>query len=147
MNSNRVFFIDAPGGLVTISNLTIAHGRAKGGDGGIPLGGGGAGLGGGIFVNQGSVTVAGVDFIGNAAHGGRGGEAVGSYNVSGGGGGGWLVTEAPARWLRTAPEGRAEAADSAGRAETARLPAGPEVEVDSSGMAATGFTAEAEEAV
>ena len=85
-NTWRVFFIDVPNDAVTISNLTVANGLARGGTGG-NAGGGGAGLGGGLFVNQGDVTIGGVVFSGNAAIGGAGGAAT---QIAGGGGGGGL---------------------------------------------------------
>jgi hypothetical protein len=82
-NAVRVFFVAS--GNVTIENLDIIDGYAKGGDGGDPGGGGGLGAGGAIFVNAGTTTIANVDFIDNAAKGGDGG--AGGTNNSGGGGG------------------------------------------------------------
>jgi hypothetical protein len=68
-------------GKVTIENLTIRDAQATGGAGGtgtIP-GGGGAGLGGGLFVASGaSVTLSDVNFIGDGAIGGAGGTVAGS---------------------------------------------------------------------
>ena len=81
-NFHRVFFVDASDN-VTFQNLTIADGYAKGGDGG-PRAGGGAGLGGGIFVNSGYVNISGVVFTNCSAVGGNGG---GSGITAGGGGG------------------------------------------------------------
>ncbi|MFN6487861.1 MULTISPECIES: hypothetical protein [unclassified Nostoc] len=69
-------------GTVGISDLTITNGRAKGGDAGI--GGGGAGLGGGLFIYDGNVSLTNVAFTNNAAQGGNGG--VLGLNVGGGGG-------------------------------------------------------------
>ncbi|MBI4469066.1 MAG: hypothetical protein HY650_07085 [Acidobacteria bacterium] len=109
-NKSRVFFIcpGAPGALtgppaacptVHFSNLTIADGRAKGGDGGRSdaagsntgaggAGGGAAGLGGGLFINGGTVTLDHVVFFGNQARGGNGGDSnLGRGPGSGGGGG------------------------------------------------------------
>jgi CSLREA domain-containing protein len=92
-NTSRIFFVNpgAPGATsgppatslsVAISNLTIANGLAKGGNGGARFAAGGsggaAGMGGAIFVNNGSLTTSGVTFSGNQAQGG---------NASGGGGG------------------------------------------------------------
>lgn len=80
----RLFLVGDGGNAVNvgINDLTLADGRAQGGDGG-PGGGGGAGLGGALFVNaSASVSVSNVRFDGNEAHGGTGGTG------SGGGGGG-----------------------------------------------------------
>ncbi len=90
-NTSRVFFVYA--GNVTISNLNVANGLAKGGNGGNnPLNGGdgGLGAGGALFVNQGAnVTVQDVTFNGNSAVGGTGGTLSGG-GVAGGAGGGGL---------------------------------------------------------
>ena len=56
-------------GTVTLQDLTIANGLATGGDGG--AGGAGAGLGGGLFVYDGNVTIQRVNFNDNAAIGGH----------------------------------------------------------------------------
>jgi len=89
----RVFFVAA--GTVTISNLRIVNGHAKGGDGGTSLaggGGGGLGAGGAIFVNNvANVTANNVIFLSNTAAGGNGGLNTSTGRVqSGGGGGGGL---------------------------------------------------------
>lgn len=68
-------------GNVTIKDLTIANGKAKGGDS--KKGGGGAGLGGALFVYDGSVLVNNVTFNNNNATGGNS-----SVNGLGDGGGG-----------------------------------------------------------
>lgn len=90
---DRAFFV--AGGNVTFSAMTIANGKAVGGNG-VGGGGGGAGLGGGIFVanlasqhvdgytQAANVTLAGVSFQNNAAVGGNG---IASNYTSGGGGG------------------------------------------------------------
>ncbi|MBX9255021.1 cadherin-like domain-containing protein [Desmonostoc muscorum CCALA 125] len=57
-------------GNVAISDLTIANGRAKGGDSW--LGGGGAGMGGGLFIYDGNVSLNNVAFNNNVAQGGSG---------------------------------------------------------------------------
>jgi hypothetical protein len=79
----RPFFILE--GDVSISNLTIANGLAKGGNGG-PGAGGGAGLGGGLLIDGtvGATTVSltNVTFDKNQAVGGTG-----TSGVTGGGGG------------------------------------------------------------
>jgi len=77
---------------VTIQNLDIAHAAAIGGDGGGAAdfrGGGGAGLGGAIFVaNLATVTVSNVSLADNRATGGNGGVASGGTFGGGGGMGG-----------------------------------------------------------
>lgn len=84
----RPFFVNS--GTVSISDLTIANGLAKGGDGGVGLaaGGGGLGAGGAIFVNSGAnVSLANVSVTGSQAVGGNGGVANGTAGGTGGGGG------------------------------------------------------------
>lgn len=91
----RVFW--ASSGAITIQNLTIAHGLAKGGAGGRGAadgavfsgsGGGGAGLGGGLFIDENAnVTLRGVTFADNAAQGGDGGSPRSANGNTGGGGG------------------------------------------------------------
>lgn len=79
-------------GTVNISNLTITNGRAKGGDSG--KGGGGGGLGGGLFIYDGNVSLSNVAFSNNKAQGGsssvselgNGGGGIGGGGGSGGGG-------------------------------------------------------------
>ncbi|MBE2179188.1 MAG: hypothetical protein IAE97_01835, partial [Chthoniobacterales bacterium] len=89
-DAHRIFFIDTPnaGDAVVINNLTLADGRAKGGDGGLYGGGAGLGAGGAIFVNRGAVTVQNVTFTSNVAQGGNGGNGASIANGFGGGGGG-----------------------------------------------------------
>jgi len=89
------FFVMGPGGSVTIKDLTIANGIAKGGDGGQSThstgghGGGGMGAGGGLFVHKGaSVRLENVMFIGCKAQGGRGFDASVSASVAFGSGSG-----------------------------------------------------------
>jgi VCBS repeat-containing protein len=92
---SRIFFVNQ--GNISISDLTLAEGRAKGGDG-ADGGGGGAGMGGALFINglyngasvTTNVTLTNVNFIKNQAIGGRGGKILydGSFNDIGGGGGG-----------------------------------------------------------
>ena len=77
----RIFSVDAPGSAVSIKNLLLIDGVAKGGNGS-DGGGGGAGLGGALYVNAGDVNVSGVRFAQNSAVGGSG-----SVGVGGGGGG------------------------------------------------------------
>jgi hypothetical protein len=82
-------------GNLTVQNLTIEDTLAKGGNGGAGNfpGGGGAGLGGGLFIagptqgaGGGNVTLAGVSFLDDSAVGGNGG-ARDYYGGNGGGGG------------------------------------------------------------
>lgn len=84
----RPLFIDAPSAAVQISGVTIAHGRAKGGNGGTGsfTGGGGLGAGGAMFVNRGDVTLSDVAFVANQAVGGNGGNSTSNMGSSGGGG-------------------------------------------------------------
>ena len=86
-NAYRIFFIDTPnaGDAVVINNLTLANGRAKGGDGGLYGGAAAWESSGAIFVNRGTVTVWNVNLTGNTAQGGNGAT---SFNLGGGGGGG-----------------------------------------------------------
>lgn len=107
-NAIRLFVITNRASL-TLEDLTLTGGLAKGGsggageggagggnsgDGGSPVsgggGGGGAGLGGAIFVDGGTLTVEGCTFVNNAAQGGNGGTGKGAGNINGGGGGGSL---------------------------------------------------------
>ncbi|MDO9105374.1 MAG: calcium-binding protein [Methylovulum sp.] len=73
-HSHRVLFVKS--GTVVLDNLTLSEGLAEGGKGG----GGGAGMGGALFVYGGSVTVQNSHFVNNQAIGGDGGA-----DVSGGG--------------------------------------------------------------
>ena len=57
-------------GNLYVRDLTIAHTVARGGDGG-PGGGGGMGDGGGLFITDGTATLANVTFLDDAAIGGR----------------------------------------------------------------------------
>lgn len=80
----RLFYVDGglsglTAGTLTLRNLTIQGGYAKGGDSG--PGGGGLGAGGGIF-NQGTLVLENVTFSGNTAHGGNG--ATGTAHGGGG---------------------------------------------------------------
>jgi autotransporter-associated beta strand protein len=78
-------------GLVTVENLTIQNGLAKGGTGGAggEGGGGGAGLGGDIFVGaSGVVTLTNVQLLGGQAVGGAGGAGSDQAPYAAGGGGG-----------------------------------------------------------
>ncbi len=87
-NDFRLFYVSGglsglAAGSLTLDNLTLQGGVAKGGDGAANGGGGGMGAGGAVF-NQGTLSLDGVTLSGNTAQGGDGG-ASGS---SGGGGGG-----------------------------------------------------------
>ncbi|CAK0779326.1 hypothetical protein CCP4SC76_6840001 [Gammaproteobacteria bacterium] len=68
-------------GTVTLKNLTLSSGKAKGGNS--SLGGAGAGLGGALFVYGGAVSVVNVNFTNNAAEGGSFGNS--PYSRAGGG--------------------------------------------------------------
>ncbi len=96
--SYRAFFFYDPGttlSSINISNMTINNAQVTGGSGSqnSPLaGGGGAGLGGAVFVPPGAtITLDNVSFNSNTAHGGIGGHGTPSspyYSVGLGGGGG-----------------------------------------------------------
>jgi hypothetical protein len=79
-NQTRLFFIG--NGAVTMSNLTLQNGLAKGGAS--AYGGGGAGMGGAIFMQGGSLTLSNMTFTGNRAVGGSVG--LGDLGLAGGGG-------------------------------------------------------------
>ncbi|EDN66026.1 hypothetical protein BGP_4933 [Beggiatoa sp. PS] len=86
-NTYRVLFVKS--GTVTLSDVTIKDGQAKGGDGGdggYSAGGGGAGLGAGLFLYDGDVAFNNVTFDNNQAIGGDGGSYAGSGGSGGGGG-------------------------------------------------------------
>jgi autotransporter-associated beta strand protein len=91
-NSNRIFFVNAPGKTVQINGLILSDGFAQGGNGGLGYGGGGggAGLGGAIFLNAGNLSVSNISFLNNSARGGAGsaGFNAGLNPTLGGGGGG-----------------------------------------------------------
>ena len=77
-------------GTVAINDINIKNMLAHGGEGGTGLssGGGGAGLGGALFVGAGGdVTIKNVHFQENAAIGGDGGQ-INTAGIAGGGGGG-----------------------------------------------------------
>lgn len=84
--ATQLLFVD--NSTVYLSGVTIANGKAKGGNGslGSSGGGGAAGLGGAVFVNGGDVTFDGVVFNNNHSIGGAGGN--GGTGGGGGGGGG-----------------------------------------------------------
>ncbi len=88
----RLFYV-APGGSLTLSNVTLTNGLSQGGEGGSGSqrgggGGGGAGMGGAIF-NYGTLALINSTLVGNQALGGPGGGTNdGGGNGSGGGGGG-----------------------------------------------------------
>lgn len=91
--NERGLFVYA--GTVEIANLTITNTVAQGGNGGDgwDAGGGGAGLGGGLFVGANATVVdQNVNFVANAAIGGNGGRANGNgyYGLGAGGGMGGL---------------------------------------------------------
>lgn len=99
--TQRIFFANA--GEIVISNVTLADGAAKGGEGGDGTfgesGGGGLGAGGALFVRGAdagvdtgaSVTLSSVSFSGNAAVGGNGGtDSSGNTGSDAAGGGGGL---------------------------------------------------------
>lgn len=92
----RAFFVGSTGSL-TLRDLTVRDFRHKGGDS--LTGGGGAGVGGAIFVDRGTLTVERSALVNNTAKGG-------SSNVAGAGnGGGGLGEDAPATGVGGGPNG------------------------------------------
>ena len=94
-NQTRLFVVQNLGEL-TLKNLTVSGGFAKGGNGGAGLnhgagGGGGLGAGGAIFVLNGTLNVTGSTFTNNMAIGGNGGGHNGSGTVAQSGAGGGVV--------------------------------------------------------
>ena len=92
-DQHQIFFVQS--GTVAISNLTLADGMARGGNGGnadsgtAGGGGGGLGAGGALFVNSGAtVTAQNIAFVDNTARGGNGGNSSGGGTSWGGGAGG-----------------------------------------------------------
>ena len=77
-NTHRPLFIKS--GNVILQDLTVTNGLAQGGNGG--SGGAGAGLGGGLFIYGGTVTLQRVGFSNNRAIGG----SINNGNPRGGGG-------------------------------------------------------------
>ncbi len=78
--NKSIFFVDN-NATVNLSNLTIANGLSQGTAGTLG-GGGGAGLGGALFINSGNVNIDNVTFSNNRAIGGAGG-AAGSTGTGG----------------------------------------------------------------
>ncbi|MEG3978574.1 DUF4347 domain-containing protein, partial [Microcoleus sp. herbarium8] len=70
-NTFRPFFVKS--GTVNFSNMTVTNSKAQGGSSN--LGGGGAGMGGGLFIYDGTVGINNVTFSNNSAIGGNGGQA------------------------------------------------------------------------
>ncbi|HNR90947.1 MAG TPA: CSLREA domain-containing protein [Dokdonella sp.] len=101
---NRIFFID--GGDLQLIDLALRHGFARGGNGGTcqqrsGCGGGGAGLGGAVFLNDGSLRMFAVRVSDSIARGGTGGSRSLPAGFDGGGGGGGILLPggAPANQL------------------------------------------------
>ena len=99
-NAYRGLFVYS--GTVAINDLTIENAVASGGDAG-QAAGGGAGLGGALFVKDGAtVTISNLVAQNNAATGGDGGAQI-TGGITGGDGGGWrrlsLATPAAAAAL------------------------------------------------
>ncbi len=91
----RVFTVNS--GNVTFTNLTIADGLAKGATGatndaaGAVAGNGGVGQGGGLLLNGGAVTLINMNFQGNQAIGGQGGNSLNGTAGNGGDGQGGAI--------------------------------------------------------
>ncbi len=77
--AHRILFVDQ--GAVSIRNLTIAHGLAEGNDGNNGAGGA-AGMGGGMFINDGNVTLSQVTVANNQAIDGAGTYRIRDVNSS-----------------------------------------------------------------
>ncbi len=96
-NLHRLFFVK--NGTITISDLSLVHGRAKGGNGGGGAGGG-MGAGGAMLLHEGqtgtivltinNVTFDGNEAIGGDGNGGSGGGGGGLGGNGGNGGGGFM---------------------------------------------------------
>ncbi|SDU08573.1 hypothetical protein [Halopseudomonas salegens] len=83
---------------VTLRNLDIVEGRARGGNGGSSgdggSGGGGAGLGGGVFVDStADVSLDNIQFSSNQAIGGDALPTTGNFDIAGGAGGGGKLSD------------------------------------------------------
>lgn len=78
-NLYRPLFIKS--GTVTIKNLTLSNGQAKGGNSNYS--GAGAGLGGALFIYGGNVTINKVQFNSNNATGGESGISIHGYGGAG----------------------------------------------------------------
>ncbi|HEV7927236.1 MAG TPA: MBG domain-containing protein [Verrucomicrobiae bacterium] len=88
-DASRVFHFK--GGVSIVSGLTIAHGKAAGGNGvaGDGGGGGGGGMGGGIIADYSStVSIQDVVFVNNSVTGGHGGASGGAEDSAAGSAGG-----------------------------------------------------------
>jgi len=85
LNSSQIFSVAATNGLkVTLADLTLKNGLARGGQG-EGNAGGGLGAGGALFVGAGSdVLASNVTFQNNRAQGGQGGDGSGNYSGDGG---------------------------------------------------------------
>ena len=90
--TRRLFYVNSSGNL-TLQNITLSGGVARGFNGGRSrrggAGGGGAGMGGAVF-NEGTLSVLNSTLTGNTAQGGHGGGIFppGANPLGGGGGGG-----------------------------------------------------------
>lgn len=116
-NLRRIFQVI--GGSLDISDLTLAEGLAKGGDGGDGEsgGGGGMGAGGAIYIFDGDVTADHVDFEYNSAVGGDGGDTIPNALLGGGGGGGvgdGLTADGESPFSGAGGDGGASATGAAG---------------------------------
>jgi uncharacterized repeat protein (TIGR01451 family) len=85
-DERRLFHV-MPGGNLTLENVTLTKGVARGGNGGggNAGGGGAAGMGGAIF-NEGTLNIIRTTFVENAAYGGHGHPNQSDYGSGGGGG-------------------------------------------------------------
>lgn len=93
--TQRIFTVNS-GASLTLTDMTLSGGVAKGGNGGTPggrsAGGGGAlGAGGAIFADRATLVVNGVTFTSNQAVGGDGTFSASSSSSGGGAGGGGMA--------------------------------------------------------
>ncbi len=118
----RLFTVEEESSL-TLTNLTLMNGLARGGNGGAGGGGGGAGLGGAIAVYQGTLLLNHVTLSSNNAVGGDGGAGgpgqIAETPLAPGGGGGGLTFDGSAGDLTSGnggtgggPNGGAGSADT-----------------------------------
>jgi hypothetical protein len=93
--TQRIFTVNS-GASLTLNDMTLTGGVAKGGNGGNQggrgaAGGGALGAGGAIFNDKGTLTVSDVIFSSNSAVGGNGGGTTSGSTSGGGAGGGGMA--------------------------------------------------------
>jgi hypothetical protein len=121
------------GGTLVLDHFTVANGLGKGGDS--VGGGGGAGMGGALFINQGAVTLRRMVFQGNRAVGGSSAPGLDGQ----GGGGGGFGGDAPAAGGSGASGGFLGGVGGQGQLDGAQ-DGGPATGLGAGGGAAAGAT-------